>query len=221
VMAARLKGERVAVLFIGPVNNSIRSDITTTLTDAGATMVRLRAVSVPVNGHTIESALAKRSALAAYAFGPARWKNIGRELADEFVAGGSTPLWDALEAQLVEERIGAGRRAADAVVVVRTAQPQIEHATAQIVSTLFRELGSSAVPVVGVEFRGTFPSAVSTFKHFGISSVDDLDLPMIGPVTLAVLLAPNGITGHYGLQDGVDDAILPQIPPVTTSPASG
>ena len=213
VMAGRLKGERVAVLFIGPVDGAVRS-ITKTLSDSGATMIRLRAVSVPINGHTVESALARRTALAAYAFGSARWKNIGRELADEFVAGGATPLWDALEAHLVEERIGAARRAADAVVVVRTAPPQIEHATSQIVASLFRELSKSSVPVAGAELRGTFPSAVQTYRHFGLSSVDDLDLP-IGRVALAVLLSPDGITGHYGLQD-VDDAVLPQIPPVTS-----
>lgn len=221
VMAGRLKGERVAVLFVGPVDGAIRSDVTTTLSASGATMVRLRAVSVPINGHTVESALANRTALAAYAFGAGRWKNIGRELADEFVAGGSTPLWDALEAQLVEEKVGAARRPADAVVVIRTAPPQMERATSQIIGSLFRELASSAVPAVGVEGRGTFPSAVPTYKHFGLSSVDDLDLS-VGRVALSVLLSPDGITGHYGLQDGVDDAILPsQIPPVTTTPAGG
>ena len=55
---------------------------------------------------------------------------------------------------------------------------------------------------------------MQTYRHFGLSSVDDLDLP-IGRVALAVLLSPDGITGHYGLQD-VDDAVLPQIPPVTS-----
>jgi copper transport outer membrane protein MctB len=190
------------------------------LNDAGATMVRLRAVSVPINGHTIESTLHKRAPLAAYALGTGRWKNIGRELADEFITGGSTPLWDALEPQLVEERMGGMRGPADAVVVVRTAPPQVEHATAQIVSSFLRELASGSLPAVGVELRGTFPSAVQTYKHFGLSSVDDLDIK-IGRVALAVLLSPDGITGHYGLQDGVDDAILPQIPPVTTSATSG
>lgn len=221
VMSGRLKGERVAVLFIGPVDNAIRSDIVTTLNDAGATLVRLRGISVPINSHSVESALGNRTALAQYAFGPARWKDIGRELADEFVAGGATPLWDALEGQLVEERIGNAKRPADAVVVVRTVPPQMQHATAQVVSSFYRELANSPVRAVGVELRGTYPSAVPTYKHFGLSSVDDLDIPL-GRIALAVLLAPNGITGHYGLQDGVDDSILPaQIPPVTTSTTSG
>jgi hypothetical protein len=220
VMVGRLKGERVAVLFIGPVSNGLRSAVMTTLNDAGATMIRLRAVSVPINGHSIESVLAKRAQLVSFATGPKRWQNIGRELADEFVAGGLTPLWDALEGQLVEERIGTGRRPADAVVVVRTAAPQIERATSQLLGSLLRELADSSIPVAGAELRGTFPSAVSTYKHFGLSSVDDLDLS-IGRVALAVLLSPDGVTGHYGLQGGVDDGVLPQIPPVTGPPASG
>jgi hypothetical protein len=221
VMAERLKGKRVGVLFVGPVDDSIRSDVAATLNDAGATMVRLRALSVPINGHSVESALAKRTALASYAVGAARWNNIGRELAHEFVAGGPTPLWDALEGQLVEEKAGSARRPADAVVVVRTAPPQTEHATSRLLGALLRGLGSGSVPAVGAELRGTYPSAVLTYKHFGLSSVDDLDLA-IGRVALAVLLSPGGITGHYGLQRGVDDAILPeQIPAVTTTSASG
>jgi peptidyl-tRNA hydrolase len=68
------------------------------------------------------------------------------------------------------------------------------------------------VPAVGVELRGTFPSAVQTYAHYGLSSVDDLDL-RVGRVALAVLLSWEGIGGHYGLQD-VDDAIVPKIPPV-------
>jgi hypothetical protein len=217
VMSGRLSGERVAVLFVGPVNNTIRSDIATTLNDAGAVLVRMRSVAVPVNAHSIEGALAKQTALASYAFGRARWKNIGRELADEFVAGRKTPLWDALEGQLVEERIGTARRPADGVVVVRTAPPQIQPATAQILGSFYRELANTSIPAVGVELRGTFPSAVLTYKHFGLSSVDDLDLA-IGRVALAVLLSPDGTTAHYGLQGGVDDAILPsQIPPVTST----
>jgi hypothetical protein len=88
-----------------------------------------------------------------------------------------------------------------------------------LVTGLFSGFGGSGVPVVGVELRGTFPSAVKTYKHFDISSVDDLDLA-VGRVALAVLLSPEGISGHYGLQD-VDDAILPQIPPVATVTTGG
>jgi Copper transport outer membrane protein, MctB len=219
VMTNRLRGKRVAVLFIGRTDNGVRDAIRRTLDDSGATMTRMRAISVPINAHAVENALAKRSALAAFTVGPKRFVNLGRELASEFVTGGSTPAWDALEDQLVEERSG-GRRPADAVVIVRTAQPQIGRATAQVLGSLYGGLADGPTPVVGVELRGTYPSAVETYKHYGLSSVDDLDLP-IGRVALAVLLSSDTLTGHYGLQPAVDDAILPQIPPVTPTTATG
>ena len=219
VMTNRLRDERVAVLFVGRVDKGIRTPLLTTLNDAGATMTRMRAVSVPIDARSVQKALAKRSALASYTVGAKRFVNIGRELADEFVAGGNTPLWDALEGQLVEERSGGARLSADAVVVVRTAAPQTRRATAQLLGGLLSELANRSIPAVGAELRGTFPSAVQTYKHYGLSSVDDLDLK-IGRVALAVLLSPDGVSGHYGLQD-VDDAILPDIPPVTAATNTG
>jgi hypothetical protein len=220
VMTNRLRGERIAVLFVGPVDQTIQAAIGNTLNDSGATLTRMRAISVPINAHAIEGALAKRSSLATFTVGPKRFINLGRELANEFVIGGDTAVWDALEGQLVEERFGGTKRPVDGVVVVRTAAPQTRAASAQIVAGLFSGLADGGVPAVGVELRGTFPSAVPTYKHFELSSVDDLDLP-VGRVALAVLLGPDRMNGHFGLQD-VDDAIVPKIPPVTlTTPTSG
>ena len=212
VMANRLQGARIAVLFVGPVDNAIRTAVEGTVNDAGASVTRMRAITVPVNAHAIEGALAKRSSLASFAVGPKRFLNVGRELATEFVTGKDTALWDALEGQLVEVRFGAGKHPVDGVVLVRTAEPQTRPASAQLVAGLLRAFGDGGVPAVGVELRGTFPSAVQTYAHYGLSSVDDLDLP-VGRVALAVLLSPEGLGGHYGLQD-VDDAIVPKIPPV-------
>ena len=44
-------------------------------------------------------------------------------LAEELAAGGKTPLWDALDEVIVQEREGPAAPPADAVVVVRTAEP--------------------------------------------------------------------------------------------------
>jgi Copper transport outer membrane protein, MctB len=222
VMANRLRGARVGVLFVGPVDQSVRKAVETTVNDAGATVTRMRAITVPLNAHAIQGTLAKRSDLASFAVGRKRFMNVGRELATEFVTGTNTMMWDALEEQLVEVHSGSGKRPVDAVVLVRTAEPQTRAASAQLVAGLFRTFADSTVPVAGVELRGTFPSAVPTYKHYGVSSVDDLDLPE-GRVALAVLLSPQpSTTGHYGLQD-IDDAIVPTIPPlpVATTTAGG
>jgi Copper transport outer membrane protein, MctB len=213
VMANRLRGARVAILFIGSVDSSVRTAIEKTVTDAGGSVARMRAITLPVNGHSIQGELAKHSALASFAVGSKRFLNIGRELATEFVTGKDTSMWDALEDQLVEVRSGSPKRPVDAVVLVRTVEPQTRPASAQLVAGLFRTFADAGVPAVGVEFRGTFPSAVQTYKHYSLSSVDDLDTPE-GRVALAVLLAADPpTTGHYGLQE-TDDAIVPKIPPV-------
>ena len=98
--------------------------------------------------------------------------------------------------------------------LIDPASPQASAALPTSISGHHTVAVTYSIPAAGAELRGTFPSAVQTYRHFGLSSVDDLDLP-IGRVALAVLLSPDGITGHYGLQD-VDDAVLPQIPPVTS-----
>jgi hypothetical protein len=90
VMANRLQGARIAVLFIGPVDNAIRTAVEGTVNDAGASVTRMRAITVPVNAHAIEGTLAKRSSLASFAVGPKRFLNVGRVLAPEFGPGKDT-----------------------------------------------------------------------------------------------------------------------------------
>jgi copper transport outer membrane protein MctB len=223
VMKNRLHGMRIGVLFIGKVDDATRNAVNQTITDAGATLLRLRAISVPVDAQTIEKTLGNRKQLASFTSGTDRFHRIGTELADEFTAGRDTPLWDALESHLVEERSGSSRRPADAVVVVHTAPVQTRPATAQLVSALLSELGDGSTPAIGVERDKTKPSTVPTFSRFGLSTVDDVDLP-IGRVALAILLSsPGTSTAHYGLRDG--DTILPPVPavtqPTTTASAGG
>ncbi|MBW8741465.1 MAG: copper transporter [Gaiellaceae bacterium] len=215
VMHERLKGERIALMFVGSVDPKVRSAIDQTLEDADATVLRTRAITVPIKSRGIQSTLAKNPQLASYATGATRFNDIGVELADEFSAGGDTPLWDALEGQLVEERSGTTKKPADAVVIVRTVAPQTDLATARLLNGLYSELASRPLPVVGVERADTRPSAMPVFSRLGLSTVSDVDL-QVGRVALAVVLsdADTG-TGHYGLRRGED--ILPLVPPVATS----
>lgn len=222
VMNDRLRGMRIAVLFVGKLDDTTQAAIEQTVTAAGGSILRLRAISVPVDAKTIQRTLGNRKLLASFTSGSDRFRRIGVELADEFMVGRDTPLWDALESHLVEERSGSSKRPADGVVVVRTAPPQTRLATAQLVSALLSELGNSPTPVIGVERDRSDPSAVPAFTNFGLSTVDDVDLK-IGQVALAVLLSSSGgSNAHYGLRDG--DTILPPVPPVptpSTTTASG
>ena len=217
IISGRLAGKHVAVLFIGSVDSKTRNAIDQTLEDAGGSVLRLRAITVPVDAHALEQALAKRPQLASLATGSDHLAKIGRELADEFAVGSDTSVWNALEQQLVEERSGSGKKPADAVIVVRSALPQRD-GTAKFLHGLLSELTDLSLPVVGIERTGTKPSAVPVYRKVGLTSVDDVDLK-VGRVALAVLLSgPDPGSGHYGLQPGED--VLPDVttaPPTTTT----
>lgn len=220
LMAGRLASTRVGVLFVGSVDGGLRSEIDETLVDGGAPpVVRLRALRVPLDLPAIEQILNSRRNLARYA-GDGQLATLGGALADEFVLGGKTPLWNALTNQLVEERVGSATGGVAAVVVVRSAPPQAR-GSAKLLAGFYAEMATLGLPVVGVEEQDAEGrrSAIETYRKHGFSSVDDLDTTP-GRLALAVLLA-NGQPGHYGVKPTADD-VLPTVEPVqTTTPPSG
>jgi hypothetical protein len=218
VMEDRLQGKKVAVLFVGSLDGDIVKAINRTLSDGGAPLkLRERAVTVPLDDAAIDNILKKRQQLATYS-GPDKLDDLGRELADEFVIGGETPVWDALQNQLVEERSGSMRRPADAVIVVRTAQPQMD-GTARFLHGLYSELSGRPIPVIGVEASNTKTSAVNVYRKYSLSSVDDVDRK-VGRVALALLLS-DAPGGSYGTKQTASDGVLPEVVPVSTPGAGG
>ncbi len=212
LMARRLATTRIGLLFVGSVDGGLKAEINATLADADAAgPVRLRALKVPVDARAIDRILLSRPVLARYA-GPAKLGDLGRALADEFVLGGRTPLWNALTQQLVEERSGSDAGPLDAVVIVRSAAPQ-PGATAKLLAGVYSGLAAQGDPAVGVENADAAVSAVGTYRKHSLSSVDDLNTAA-GRLALAVLLA-NGQPGNYGVKQSADD-LLPPIDPVQT-----
>jgi hypothetical protein len=217
VMADRLRGKKIAVLFIGSVDPGLRSAVTTALGDAGGALLRLRAITAPISGSAIAGVLRRRPQLATFA-APGHLDDVGRELADEFAVGGDTPLWNALEQKLVEERSGAGKHAADGVVVVRTVGLQND-GTSALLHGLLAELSAMPLPVVAVEATRSRPSWVRQYRQLGLSSVDNVDKPA-GRVSLAIVLSGGAVgTGHYGTRPGDDDVVaqVPALPSATTT----
>jgi hypothetical protein len=219
VMANRLKGKKVAVLFVGSVDGNLRSAITRALTDADAgPPIRIRALKVPIDEAAIAQRLVNRPLLAAYA-GDGQLEALGHALGQEFTAGADTPLWNALQNLIVEERVGTPKRAADAVVVVRTADSQIGP-TARLLKGIYSGLGAVGVPAVGVEGLTGGGSAIRAFEKAGLSTVDDVDTPA-GKLALALLLSEPGVTGNFGVKPTAHDGPVPRVVPLPTTTTGG
>jgi hypothetical protein len=212
VMAGRLKGKKIAVLFIGSSESVRRSAIATALADAGAgSPLRLRFIKVPVDPEVLAKRLANKPLLASYA-GPDQLKNLGHDLGQEFVAGTDTPLWSALQNVLVDETLGPWKPAAAGVVIVRAVKPQTGP-TALFLKGLYAGLADVGVPAVGVErTKNDSGSAIKAFQRAGFSTVDDIETP-IGKLSLVALLADPLLTGSYGTKKTAQ-ALLPPIAPL-------
>jgi Copper transport outer membrane protein, MctB len=212
VMTDRLKGKRVAVLYVGSVDHPIQSDISATIKDAGGrAAVRSYAVQVPIDAAAIEKRLANRPALAKYADAD-QLRALGRQLGREFVNGSDTPIWSALHNLIVQEatpRFGSSKRPADAVVVVRTADPQTGE-TAPFVKGLYEGIADAGVPAVGVAQSRSDFTARSVFKQAQLSTVDDVDLDA-GKLALAIVLSQPASRADYGINAS---DLLPPVTPV-------
>jgi hypothetical protein len=211
VMANRLKGKKIAVLFIGSSEKVRRSAITSALADAGASQpLRMRFIKVPIDPEVLAQKLGKKPLLANYV-GQDQLQNLGHDLGQEFVAGTDTPLWSALQSVIVEEKSGPGKPPADGVVIVRTAEPQTGP-TALFLKGLYAGLADVGVPAVGVERTKVEISAIKAFQRGGFSTVDDIETPS-GKLALVALLADPLLTGSYGIKKTAQ-APLPAISPL-------
>ena len=97
LMAHRLDGKRVALVFVGSVDDDVRSSVQKAVGDAGGKVAFVRALKLPVDRKTMQSALARRRQLiASYAgddgMGEARPAASRRSLSP----AATTPLWNAL-----------------------------------------------------------------------------------------------------------------------------
>jgi uncharacterized protein YpmB len=214
LMTDRLKGKRVAVLYVGSVDHPVQGDISTAIRDAGGrTPVRVYAVQVPIDAAAIEKRLASRAALAQYA-GDDQLRKLGRQLGKEFVVGNETPLWNVLHTVIVQEatpRFGASKQPADALIVVRTADPQTGE-SAPFVKGLYEGLADAGVPAVGVARSTSDFAAQKVFQQAQLSTVDDIDLAA-GKLALAIVLSQPASRADYGVNA---DNLLPLVTPVLT-----
>ena len=208
--ARRLDGKNVAILVLGPVDPSVSAIERAVEEDAGGRVARMRAVVLPLRLQAVEAALGAKPELAGYV-GEDELGNLGRDLGRELAAGGETPLWDALETEIVEVREGGLADPVDGVIVMRTAEPQAA-ASSRFLAGIYQGLGSTGVPVVGVEPTRVEQSAIPVFQRHRLSTVDGIDTP-VGALAVLLVLADPDAAGDYGVRDTAD-RILPPIEPL-------
>jgi Copper transport outer membrane protein, MctB len=213
--AGRLEGTTVAALVVGSVDTTL-DWVERALERSGGDLVRKRAINVPIVSEELDTRL-RRAGFTEYV-GESKLDDLGRELGRELVDGDETPLWDLLTPALVGEREGDFDVPAEAVVVIRQAEPQ-QGDTARFLAGLYRGLASSGEPVVGVEPTRVQQSAIPAFQRSVLSTVDGIDTPLGG---LALILLLGGAQpGDYGIRDTAEDGILPPIEPLAVSGAGG
>ena len=214
VMANRLKGKKIAVLFVGSTDRNL-SAIKAALSDANAgDPIRVRALTVPIEQTKIQQRLASRPFLAAFS-GPKQLEQLGHALGQEFAGGGDTPLLNALQSLIVEEKAGRSKKPADGVVVVRTAPPQTGP-TAVFLKGLYAGLNDVGIPAIGVESTQDPASTMKAFQKSGLSTIDDVDT-RAGKLALATLLSDSMTRGYFGVKKTATDGPLPNVAPVTTT----
>ena len=211
LVESRLARKNVAVLVLGSVDQSL-GFVERAIEDAGGRLARMRAVTLPLRLEPVEAALGSRAALGGYV-GTDELGNLGRDLGRELAAGGETPLWDALVGEIVEERAGNLAEPVDGLVVIRSAEPQ-QGGTSRFLAGVYQGLGSTGVPVVGVEPTRVEQSAIPVFQRHRLSTVDGIDTEL-GQLALVLLLG-EADPGDYGLRDTAEDGILPPIQPLAS-----
>jgi hypothetical protein len=212
VMNGRLRGKRVALVFIGPRDPELEAATATTVSDAsGPPLVRMRALELPIDPPAIRAVLPTELANLSL-------EDVGRQLGEELAKGGETPVSDALAPVLVQDNEGGNALPADALVIAQT-RPLGHAPTQRFVAGLYSGLAGSGVPAVAIERSGDRPSRVGLYKSRRLSTVDSIDTTL-GRVALATLLA-GGQPGQYGLKSTASDGVTPPIDPLALAPPPG
>lgn len=210
LVAGRLRGLRIGLLFLGRPSEAIADDVRTALEGSGGRLAGTLAVRRPpdLEGLSESAAPTRYTDLDT---DPDLLKPFGRRMGVQLVQGGVLLRREA--GALFSTRAGS-LGPFDAVVVSRS-EPELEgeekSQTADLEDGMMRGLTDDAVSVVGVERSGTDPSQVGWYRDRGLSSIDDIDL-VAGQA--ALVFALGGATGGFGTGPRAE-ALLPGAESVT------
>jgi Copper transport outer membrane protein, MctB len=194
-----LAGARLAVIALGGLDDSLRSDIEHVLGLHNGTGARLREFAVVREPPDLAGLNADLRGTHIHPLrrGNGSLPKLGRRAGHALLFGG--PFFRRVSGSLLARRSG-NPGGIGGVVVARTSppdqRPAAAAATSELEAGILDGLAAAGVPAVGVERTDADPSSMSLFHGHGLTTVDDLDLTA-GQVSLVYAL--RGARGSFGI----------------------
>lgn len=211
VVGGDLAGERVAIVALGGLDESLTNSIEAAIRPAGARLAEVAVVRQPPDLDALAATEdgARARAIARGAAEPlgALAERAGRLL----VRGGAG--FDPLRGTLLSRFSGAPGRIDDVIVV---GQPPAdldrrERVAAETLAVgILDGLDAAAGEVVGVESTESDPSAIEFYEANELSSVDNADR-IAGKVALVYAL--DGAAGSFGVKETAENLLPDLLPP--------
>jgi len=207
LVADRLTGARVGLIFLGAGSDDVAEDVRTALSGTGGKLVAVGVLREPLDVDGLAAA-AQGTRYGELTPGNEELANaLGVRVGVQLITGGK--LIGSLRSSLFKTLNGEIGDVGSVVLVRRA--PDLdgtEQATRKAFEDGFvRGLRETALRVVGAEVSDADPSQVSWFGDHDLSSVDALDR-IEGQAGLVLTLA--GAQGTFGIKDSAE-ALLPDV----------
>ena len=204
LVAGRLDGQRIGLVFLGKPSEAIADDVREALTGSGGRLAGTLAVRRPPSLSDLASA-ASGTRYEDLETRPELLGPFGRRMGIQLVQGGALLRREA--GALFSTRAGS-LGPFDGIVFARSPtdlEGDAKRQTDDLEDGIVRGVTDNPVAAVGVERTDTDPSQVSWYRDHGLSSVDDVDR-VSGQAALVFVLS--GATGSFGVGPRAE-ALLP------------
>lgn len=195
LVANRLAGRRIGLLFIGGSSDQVNQDVRTAVEPAGARLVFVAALHDPVDA----AGVARRATGTRYtrlATDLSLLQPLGTRIGLQLARGGR--LLGQLQASLLSSYSGT-LQPVQGLVVMRNPDAAANQTAAEseFEAGIAAGLTAAGIPIVGVETTTATASQIPWYRQQSLSSVDDLD-DIAGRAALVYTLA--GSRGTFGVK---------------------
>jgi hypothetical protein len=209
MVAARLGGERVALVSWGQLPNNVESGVRDAVSKSGGRLDSISVFDTPLTD--LKQAIGK-DVFAEETADDESLKALGRSLGRSIASGGDVAK--SLQSAFPDQFSGRFRRA-DAVAFFEAPNPE-DGSDSQgvrereddrgrtIEAAMIDELTKHTIAVVGVEATNTDPSQIGRYKSLKLSSSDAVDKSG-GRIALVFTLA--GAKGNFGFKSTADQPL--------------